>query len=144
MPVSFHSISTFRDSLERLCRKEKDGYHSCQKDICDLLKELSFDDIWEMNYRVKDLDSIRIIKIRVQNSFQNLSSADGFRLIVCCNKKYQTIAFLNIYPKRGKLGQLDQLKEDFKRQLKTYISAQQTNQLVDHDIKNKLEVISKK
>lgn len=80
----------------------------------------------------------------MQNSFQNFSSADGFRVIVCCYKKYHTIAFLNIYPKRGKLGQLDQSKEEFKRQLKTYISTQQTNQLVDHDIKNKLEVISKK
>lgn len=143
MSVSFHSISTFRDSLENLCRKEKNGYHSCKKDICDLLKNFSFDDIWELNYRVKDLDNIRIIKIRVQNSFQNLSSADGYRLIVCCNKKYQTVAFLNIYPKRGKFGQLDQSKEDFKRQLKTYLSAQQTKHLVDHDINNELEIIKK-
>lgn len=141
MPASFHSISTFRTSVESLCRKEKDGYHSCKKDICNLLGKLSFDDIWEMNFRVKDLDNIRLIKIRVQNSLQNLSSADGFRLIVCCNKKYQTVAFLNIYPKRGKLGQLDQSKEEFKRQLKTYLSAFQNNQLVQHDINKELKVI---
>ena len=141
MPVSFHSISTFRDSLENLCRKEKNGYHSCKKDICNQLNNQSFDNIWEMNFRVKDLDNIRVIKIRVQNSFQNLSSADGFRLIVCCNKKQQTVAFLNIYPKRGKLAQLDQSKEEFKRQLKTYLSALQNKQLVQHDINNELMVI---
>ena len=141
MSVSFHSISTFRDSLENLCRKEKNGYHSCKKDICDLLKGLSFNDIWELNFRVRDLDNIRVIKIRIQNSFQNLSSADGFRLIVCCNKKHQTVVFLNIYPKRGKLGQLDQSKEEFKRQLKTYLSAHQSNQLVEHNINNMLEII---
>lgn len=141
MPVSFHSISTFRDSVENLYRKEKDGYHSCKKDICNLLKELSFDDIWEMNFRVKDLDNIRVTKIRVQNSFQNLSSADGFRLIVCCNKKHQAVAFLNIYPKRGKLGQLDQSKEEFKRQLKIYLSALQNKQLILHNIDKELEVI---
>jgi hypothetical protein len=144
MPVSFRSISTFRDSLENLSRKEKNGYHSCKKDICDFLKVLPFDDVWELNYRVKDLDNIRIIKIRLKNSFQNLSSADGFRLIVCCNKKYQTVAFLNIYPKRGKMGQLDQSKEEFKRQLKTYLLAHQNKQLVDHDINNELEIITKK
>lgn len=144
MPVSFHSISTFRDSLERLCRREKDGYQSCKKDICDLLKEQSFDDIWEMNFRVRDLDNIRVIKIRVQNSSQNLSSADGFRLIVCCNKKLQTVVFLNIYPKRGKLGQLDQSKEEFKRQLKTFLSAQQNKELIEHDVNKELDVIKKK
>jgi hypothetical protein len=143
MPVSFHSISTFRDSLERLCRREKDGYHSCKKDITALFLGLSFDDIWEMNFRVRDLDNIRVIKIRVQNSSQNLSSADGFRLIVCCNRKTQTVAFLNVYPKRGKLGQLDQSKEEFKRQLKTYLSAQQNNELVEHDINRDLEMIRK-
>ncbi len=49
--------------------------------------------------------------------------------------------FLNIYPKRGKLGQLDQSKEEFKQQLKTYLSAHQSNQLVEHDINNMLEII---
>lgn len=141
MSICFYSISTFRNSLESLYRKEKDGYRSCKKDICSLLKELSFNDIWEMNFRVRDLDNIRVIKIRVQNSFQNLSSADGFRLIICCNRKYQTVTFLNIYPKRGKLSQLDQSKEEFKRQLKTYLIAFQYKELVEHDINKDLEVI---
>lgn len=141
MSVYYSSIFKFRNSLETLCRREKDGYWSCKKDICFLLKELSFDDIWEINFRVKYLDNIRVIKIRIQNSFQNLSSADGFRLIVCCNRKYQSVVFLNIYPKRGKLGQLDQSKEEFKQQLKTYLVASQNKQLVQHNINEELEVI---
>lgn len=124
MSISFYSISTFRDSLYQLCRKDRDGYHSCKKDICNLLKDLSFDDILEMNFTIRDLPNVRLSKIRVQNSFQNLSSADGFRLIVCCNKANKTICFLNIYPKRGKLQQFDQSKEEYKRQIKTYLSAQ--------------------
>ncbi len=143
MPASFRSISTFRSSLEKICRKERDGYSSCKEDICKLFKDLSFDDIWEMNFRIRDLDNIRVIKIRVQNSTQNLSSADGFRLIVCCNKKEETVAFLNVYPKRGKFGQLDQSKEEFKRQLKTYLSALQNKELVEHDINKGLEIIEK-
>lgn len=141
MPPSFNSITTFRNSIGRACRKEKDGYHSCRKDICGLLKDHSFDEIWSMKYLVRDLDNIRVIKIRVQNSLQNLSSSDGFRLIVCCNKKYQSVTFLNIYPKRGKHGQLDQSKDEFKRQLQSYLTSFKNNELVQHDITKELEEI---
>lgn len=144
MSPSFHSILTFRNSLESLCRKEKNGYHSCKKDICDLLKNLSFDEIWEMNFRIRDMNSIRVIKIRVQNSFQNLSSSDGFRLIVCCNNKYKTVAFLNIYAKRGKLGMLNQSKEESVRQLKIYLSDLKDDILIKHDIFKELKVIDSK
>lgn len=142
MTVSFYSISTFRNSLEHICQREKYGYHSCRKDICQFFKLHSFENIWEMNYRVRDLDNIRVIKIRIQNSFQKLSSADGFRLIICCNKKHQEVIFLNVYPKRGKLGQLDQSKEEYKQQLKNYLQAFQTNHLVQHNIYSELEVIA--
>lgn len=141
MPLTFYSISTFRNAIDTICRKEKYGYQSCKKDICDALKDYSFDEIWGLNYRVRDLDNIRIIKIRIQNSFQNLSSSDGFRLIVCCNKNHQTVVFLNVYPKRGKLGQLDQTKEEYKQQLKNYLLSSQNNQLVQHNIKKELEIV---
>lgn len=141
MPPSFYSISTFRNAVDNLTRRDKYGYQSCKKDICDALKDYSFEEIWELNYRVRDLDSIRVIKIRIQNSFQNLSSSDGFRLIVCCNKKHQTVVFLNIYPKRGKLGQLDQTKEAYKQQLKNYLLSSQNNQMVKHNIYKELEVV---
>jgi mRNA-degrading endonuclease RelE of RelBE toxin-antitoxin system len=130
MPLAFHSISTFRQSVENLCRKEKNGYQSCKKDICDFFSDLSIEDIWELNTRLREMGSIRVIKVRLKNSFQNLSSSDGFRLIVCCNKKTQTVVFLNIYPKRGKLGQLDQSREEYKRQLKIYAEELSNNKLV--------------
>jgi hypothetical protein len=138
MPLSFYSISTFRESKLALCKKEKDGYHSCLHDICETFKGLAFEDIWELQYRIRELDNIRIIKVRVQNSFQHLSSADGFRLILYCNRKYQSVTFLNIYPKRGKLAQIDQTPQEYKRQLKTYLLALKNKDLVGHDIENKL------
>lgn len=144
MDCTFHSISTFRNSIEQLCRKEKNGYHQCRKDICNLLKDLSFDDIWEKKYLIRDLDSIRVIKIRIPNSFQNLSSADGFRLITCCNKKHKTVNLLNIYPKRGKLALMDQSSEDYKIQLKDYLNSYKEGKMVEHDILKELEVIPPK
>lgn len=77
-------------------------------------------------------------KLRVQNSFQNLSSADGFRLVICCNAKYRTVTFLNVYAKRGKLALLDQPKEEYKRQLKVYLEDLKGKKLVQHDIANAL------
>jgi hypothetical protein len=139
MSLSFNSISIFRDSLNNLCRKERYGYQSCKKDVCDLLKEYSFEDIRDMNFRLRDLDSIRLIKLRVQNSFQNLSKSDGFRLIICCNKKYETVTFLNIYPKRGKLAQIDQSKEEYKSQLRNYFSEFKNDELVQHNIYKNLD-----
>jgi hypothetical protein len=92
-----------------------------------------------MNFRLRDLDSIRLIKLRVQNSFQNLSKSDGFRLIICCNKKYETVTFLNIYPKRGKLAQIDQSKEEYKSQLRNYFSEFKNDELVQHNIYKNLD-----
>ena len=141
MPPSFHSIYIFRESLNNLCKKEKYGYHSCKQDICDLLKDDSFEEIWNMNYKMRDLENIRIVKLRIQNSLQNLSKSDGFRVIICCNKKYQTINFLNIYPKRGKCAQLDQPREEFKRQLRVYLEEFKLKKLVTHDINNNLNEV---
>lgn len=127
--------------MEQLCRKERDGYHSCKSDICNLFKDLSFEDICAKNYLIRDLNDIRIIKIRIPNSFQNLSSADGFRLIICCNNKYKTVNFLNIYPKRGKFAQMDQSPFEYKRQLKEYAELLKSGQLIEHDISNELKII---
>jgi hypothetical protein len=80
------------------------------------------------------MENIRLVKIRLQNSLRHLSSADGFRLIICCNKTDQSVCFLNIYPKRGKLGQLDQGREAYKIQLKAYLQAKLSGELVKHEL----------
>jgi hypothetical protein len=141
--AKFYSILTFRSSLALLCKKDKNGYASCPKDVCSVFEKLSFDDIWEMNTRLREIGNLRLIKIRVQNSCQNLSSADGFRLIICCNKVLRTVAFLNIYPKRGKYGQLNQPKEETARQLTTYAKSLKDGDLVEHNVKDELKQIEK-
>lgn len=140
MDCSLFSISTFRISIEQLCRKKRDGYHLCKSDICNIFKDLTFQDIWAKNYLIRDLNDIRIIKLRIPNSFQNLSSADGFRLIICCNKKYKTVNLLNMYPKRGKLAQMDQSPFEYKRQLKEYAELLKSGNLVEHDITKELKI----
>lgn len=59
MSSSFYSISTFRSAIELLTKKESDQYHLCKQDICDFFKNLDFNAIWEMNYRLIDHGDIR-------------------------------------------------------------------------------------
>ena len=142
MDCTFYSIPTFNASVEQLCRKERNGYHLCKADICALFKNFTFQDIWAKKYLIRDLNDIRIIKIRIPNSFQNLSSSDGFRLIICCNNKLKTVNFLNIYPKRGKLAQMDQSPFEYKRQLREYAELLKLGKLIEHDIFKELAIKS--
>ena len=134
MSLNFCSTQTFRQSVERLCKRRSDNNHSCEKDISKHLKDWSFNDIFEMKMRLKDLGEIRVLKIRIPNSHQNLSSSNGWRLIVCCHKKYECIALLNIYPKRGKGSQLDQSPEETKNQLREYLANRTDNTLVEYKL----------
>ncbi len=139
----FYSILTFRNSIGNLKKKDRDGYLSCNKDVCDYLSQYTFDDIWEMNTRLREFGNIRLLKIRLQDSHQKLSKADGYRLIICCNKNYNSVTFLNIYPKRRKHGQLDQPKEEYKHQLNSYLASLKHKSLIQHNIKNELAEIEK-
>lgn len=93
MPISFLSISTFKNEVKNLCKKEKNGYHFCKQDICNKFKYMSFDDIWEMATRMRESGDVRLIKVRIPNSILNLSASDGFRVIMCCNKTIMLVAF---------------------------------------------------
>ena len=130
MSADFVSINVFRDSLESLCKKEKYGYSSCIKDIENVFKDLTFDQIWDLHTRLIENGDVRVIKVRIPNSGQNLSKSDGFRLIILCNKKYKHIALLNVYAKRGKLAQLDQAKEQTKYQVSCYAKNLKESSLV--------------
>ena len=134
----FYSISTFRNSLSLLLKKEKDGYQSCALDICITFANSSINDIWEMYY-LHTAGNARIHKIRIQNSHQNLSRSGGFRLTFLCNRVDQSVCFFNVYPKRGPAALISQSQDEYKAQLKQY--KVERNQLVEHNINNELAEI---
>ncbi|GAA4328084.1 hypothetical protein [Flaviaesturariibacter amylovorans] len=91
-----------------------------------------------MNYRLGGGGAVALIKIRVQNSKQNLSGADGFRLIVRCDTAANEVALLHMYPKRGKLGMLDMPSGEAKRLVKEYMSEKAAGKLVKHNFAQEL------
>jgi hypothetical protein len=142
--LEFVSTSTFRESLKLLMKRDDSGYKSCCTDLCNELKNASFDDIYSRHFLVRESGDIRIIKLRIQNSYLNVSSAAGYRLIILCNRKIGHIAFLEIYPKKGKHSKSNLTKYEFKDIVNKYGAELKAGQLVAHDINNELKEPEKK
>jgi len=139
--LNFVSTTSFRESLNKLTKREDSGYKSCNKDICDELKEASFTDIFNRHFLIKQSGQIRLIKLRIQNSDQKLSSAAGYRLIIICNPKHNHVALLEIYPKKGKYSKPDLTKHEYKDIVNCYGDELKKNELITHDIKDSLTIV---
>lgn len=142
--LNFVSTTTFRESLKKLTKRSDSGYKSCCLDICNELKDVSFDDIYNRHFLVKESGDLRIIKLRIQNSDLNISSAAGYRLIIICNKKHNHIALLEIYPKKGKYSKMDLTKNEYRDIVNIYGTELKSHVLVNHDINKELAIIEKK
>lgn len=82
-----------------------------------------------------------VIKLRMPDKRQRLSKADGYRLIYMVMKQAPIVAFLDIYPKRGPLQQLDIEVNEINRLVMEFILELNDGQLVMHDITNDLKQI---
>src|SRR6187549_1655557 len=124
-----------------LTKREDSGYKSCGTDICNELKAASFDDIFNRHFLIRQTGEIRVIKLRIQNSDQNLSSAAGYRLIIICNPKHDHVALLEIYPKKGKYSKTDLTKHEYKDIVNSYGNELKKNELIKHDIHDSLAIV---
>lgn len=64
---------------------------------------------------------------------QRLSKKDGYRLIYLVSMIEERVAFLDIYPKRGPLHQLDIPDEELMRLLALYVQEGDNDQLEDFE-----------
>jgi hypothetical protein len=51
----------------------------------------------------RQFGEIRLIKVRLQNLDLKLGLADGYRLIIICNKSRDHVGLLKVYPKRASM-----------------------------------------
>ena len=140
MPI-FYSTQTFRDALNKLCSKPKEGYSSVAKDICNSFKDKTIDEIRMNRDMVLCEDKLTIIKLRVPNSGQRLSKKDGFRLIYLAHKEKEEVTFLYIYPKRGKYGLVTVKDDEILSLLEEYVNEKKSSSLEMHDIDNELDIL---
>lgn len=85
-------------------------------------------------------DSI-VVKLRLPDKKQRLSKADGYRLIYMVMKQVPLVIFLDIYPKRGPKQQLDIEDNEINKLISDFITENESDKIVLHDINNGLAEI---
>lgn len=139
--VNFASISTFRERLSALMKVKRGVYSVAPQSICDAFKDASIEQIRQNRDMVLMKNDSVVIKLRLQDKKQHLSKSDGYRLIYLVLKERPIVVFLDIYPKRGPLQQLDIEDDEINRLVLEFYAELNAGTLVEHDINDHLKQI---
>lgn len=140
--MNFYTTSTFRQTLESLTKKPREGYGSVTKDIVKAFQSMPDTIIRDTNDRIKHYSNFRVVKLRLPNSGQHLSRPDGFRLIYWVSMTTDDVVLLRVYPKRGPQGTVDLVDEEYDRLLMEMVHESQLKSLHQVDIANQLTDLS--
>lgn len=140
--MKFYTVSTFRNTLEGLMQKPRDGYMSVVDDICKALQKMPDNILRDTNDRVKQFPQFRIVKLRIANSGQHLPKSDGFRLIYFVSLVSDDVVLLRVYPKRGPQKAIDLVESEYTRLEYELLNESKAHSLHQVDINNLLAEIS--
>lgn len=84
-----------------------------------------------------------VIKLRLPDKKQKQSKSEGYRLIYMVMKHEDVVIFLDIYPRRGPMQQLDIDDNELNRLLREFVNEFNDNTVVFHDIDNVLKEIQR-
>lgn len=141
MEIHFVSIVAFRTALDSLLKVKKGVYASVPAEICRAFQNIPIEQIRSNRDMIlMDNDSITI-KLRLPDSKQRLSKANGYRLIYMVMKNIPVVALLTVYPKRGPLQKLDLESGELEKLIDAFSVESKAQQVVVHDINNNLEVL---
>lgn len=139
--VRFVSVTSFRKRLASLLKVKRDVYSGVKSEISQAFENVSIEQIRQNRDMILMSNDAVVIKLRMPDKRQRLSKADGYRLIYMVMKQAPIVAFLDIYPKRGPLQQLDIEVNEINRLVMEFILELNDGQLVMHDITNDLKQI---
>lgn len=103
----FKAISSFGRRLENLLSIRRGMYAGVKEEIKQEFRGKTIEQIRQNNDKILLDDELIVIKLRLPDRKQHLSKRDGYRLIYMVFKTQEIIVFLDIYPKRGPMQQLD-------------------------------------
>lgn len=136
--IHFISITSFRERLSTLLKIKRMVYGGVVSEICNAFKKVPIEQIRSNRDMIlMDNDSV-VIKLRLPDKKQKLSKSDGYRLIYMVMKQVEVVVFLDIYPKRGPMQQLDIDDDELNRLLREFVAEFNNNTIVFHDIENDL------
>lgn len=132
----FASITAFRKRLAELLKVKRGVYAGVKAEICQAFNDVSIDQIRTNRDMILIDNETIIIKLRLPDKRQRLSKSDGYRLIYMVMKHTPLVVFLDIYPKRGPMQQLDIDDKELNRLLQQFVEEFNGNSIVFHDMAN--------
>lgn len=132
--IIFESITYFRDRLQALTQYKRGVYSGAEYEIKTAFKTASIEEIRQNRDMILMQDGTIAIKLRLPDHRQRLSKKDGYRLIYLVSMIEERVAFLDIYPKRGPLQQLDIAEAELLRLLSMYVDEGCNNQLESFEV----------
>ena len=105
--IIFNTISTFRTRLQNLLDIRKGVYARIPAEIKREFQSASIDTIRNNRDMILIQNEAVIVKYRLGDKRMKLSKANGYRLIYMVSTIIDRVVFLDVFPKRGPLQQLN-------------------------------------
>jgi hypothetical protein len=126
----------FTKLLKTLAKPKYSRFYGTAKQAIDeFFSDYStFDKVWQKSYMLYENAYVRINKIRLENELQNSGKSGGYRMIVICDKRAETVALLYLYPKVGPLRMETTNLEFAKNLVKSYSETKAAGRLEKYKI----------
>ena len=132
--ITFKTISFFRQRLQTLLNYRRGVYAGAREEIIGAFRDIPIEQIRQNRDMILMQDDAIAIKLRLPDRRQRLSKKDGYRLIYLVSMIEERVAFLDIYPKRGPMQQLDIPDNELLRLLSQYVEEGNRDVLEDFDL----------
>ncbi len=130
--ISFQTISSFRARLQALVDIRKGVYSSVPAEIKREFESADIEAIRHNRDMILIQNDLVIVKYRLGDKRMKLSKANGYRLIYMVSTLHERVVFLDIYPKRGPLQQLDIDDRQLMRLIEEYLEEDAGHQLMNY------------
>lgn len=130
--ISFQTISSFRARLQALVDIRKGVYSSVPAEIKREFESADIETIRNNRDMILIQNDLVIVKYRLGDKRMKLSKANGYRLIYMVSTLHERVVFLDIYPKRGPLQQLDIDDRQLMRLIEEYLEEDAGHQLMNY------------
>ena len=131
--ISFQTISSFRARLQALIDIRKGVYSSVPAEIKREFESADIETIRHNRDMILIQNYLVIVKYRLGDKRMKLSKANGYRLIYMVSTLHERVVFLDIYPKRGPLQQLDIDDRQLMRLIEEYLEEDAGHQLMNYE-----------
>lgn len=139
--IHFASIESYRKRLNELLEVKRGVYGGVKDEICKEFCSSTIEQIRQNRDMILISNDSIVVKLRLPDKKQRLSKADGYRLIYMVMKQVPLVIFLDIYPKRGPKQQLDIEDNEINKLISDFITENESDKIVLHDINNGLAEI---